>query len=399
MSYSENKKKINVICVGSFGYPYGMAGTKRIQHLIDGIKNHPDISVRVIILRQFSKDNVLSGEHSGVAYETVMGDLLRIRFIALFPVFNVKAISLFRRYFEPDAKNIIYHYGPPSHINYLILKFAGIIGYKIIFDIVEDFDFVPNVTKNLYRKIKVSGMQRQIKKIAELASGIVVISNRLFQKYETIVNGKIPMHYRPVSVDISLYPHSSFEFKDPVTLFYSGSFGEKDGVLNLISAFDVLAEKNPFIRLVLTGKGSTDLLLPVMARIDESPYKNRIEYKGYLDDKAYYATLNSIDIPCMTRIDTQYAHAGFPFKLGEYLASGKPVIASRVSDVESLLQDRVDVILVKPGDIDDIVSGVEYLLNHPDEARFIGENGRKSSEKYFDYKEQGNRLITFLKKI
>ena len=385
-----------MLCVGSFGYPHGMAGTKRVQHIIDGIKNHPDISVRVIILRQLSKDNVLSGVHRGVAYETVMGDLLRVRFMASFPVFNIKAMLIFKRYFKTDAMNIIYHYGPPSTINYLVLKFAKNIGYKIIFDIVEDYDFIPVISKNLYRKIKVNGIQRQINKITELASGIVVISNHLFQKYEAVVNGKIPLHYRPVSVDISFYPHSDFEFKETVVLFYSGSFGEKDGVLNLISAFDVLAGENPAFRLVLTGKGSRKLLMPVMARIAESPYKSRIEYKGYLDDKDYYATLNSIDIPCMTRIDTQYAHAGFPFKLGEYLASGKPVIASRISDVESLLQDRFDAILVEPGDIADIVSAVEYLLSHPKQAKKIGEGGRDAAKKYFDYKVQGQKLIEFM---
>lgn len=399
MSSIENKKNTNVICVGSFGYPKGMAGTKRVQHIIGGIKNYPNISVKVVILRQSSKDNVLSGFHRGVHYETVMGDLLRGRLIAMFPIFNIKSMSCLERHYEPRSKNIIYYYGPPNSIDILILKYAKRIGYKIIFDIVEDYDYMSDISQTIYSKIKLIGIRRQIKKIKELASGMVVISKHLFEKYETIANGNIPIHYCPVTVDMNLYPFSAFEFKNPVTLFYSGSFGEKDGVLNLISAFDLIAEKNPALRLVLTGKGSTKALFPVMARINESPYKSRIDYKGYLNDHDYYSTLNSIDIPCMTRIDHPYAHAGFPFKLGEYLASGKPVIASRISDVESLLRDRFDAILVKPGDIADIVAAVDYLLKYPDKAKSIGENGRKSSEKNFDYKKQGQRMIAFLAQI
>lgn len=399
MSDSNNTKRINVIFVGTFEYPHGMAGTKRIQHAVDGIKSHSDISVKIVILRQSSKHNRLSGVHHGVFYETVMGDLLRAKLIALFPVFNIKAMLLFKRHFKPDSKNIIYHYGPPSAINIIILKYARCIGYKIIFDIVEDYDYMPGKSKNIYSKIKISGIQRQVKKIKELGSGIIVISKHLFEKYEIITDRKVPLHYRPVSVDIDSFPVSNFEFKDPVTLFYSGSFGIKDGVTNLIAAFDLLAKNNPAIRLVLTGKGSTKALSPVITRINKSAYKNRINYKGYLDDRAYYTTLNSIDIPCMTRIDIPYAHAGFPFKLGEYLASGKPVIASRISDVESMLEDRHDVMLVQPGDIADIVSAVDYLLAHPKEAGIIGERGRKSAEKHFDYKIQGQKMISFMEQI
>ena len=136
-----------------------------------------------------------------------------------------------------------------------------------------------------------------------------------------------------------------------------------------------------------------------MERIDKSPYKDRIEYKGFLDDKSYYSTLNAVDIPCMTRVDIPFAHAGFPFKLGEYLASGKPVIASNVSDVESLLQDRCDVILVRPDNISDIISAVEFILAHPEKAVSIGENGRKTAKKNFDHKPQGIKLISFMEQV
>ena len=81
----------------------------------------------------------------------------------------------------------------------------------------------------------------------------------------------------------------------------------------------------------------------------------------------------------MTRTNSAYANAGFPFKLGEFLATGKPVVASNVSDVGKFFKDRHDSMLVKPGDRKDIVSAVEYLLANPEKAIEIGKRGREES--------------------
>jgi len=77
-------KKINLVFMGGFTYPRGMAGTKRIQNAINALKEYPEIATRVILQRQSSENNILSGVHEGTPYETVMGDLLRARmFVAL----------------------------------------------------------------------------------------------------------------------------------------------------------------------------------------------------------------------------------------------------------------------------------------------------------------------------
>ena len=101
----------------------------------------------------------------------------------------------------------------------------------------------------------------------------------------------------------------------------------------------------------------------------------------------------------MTRIDLDYAHAGFPFKLGEYLASGRPVIASRVSDVDRFLADRSNAVLVRPGDSGELAEAIEYLLDNPEAASSIGQRGREVAVSLFDYKSQGQALLSFLRNM
>jgi glycosyltransferase involved in cell wall biosynthesis len=167
----------------------------------------------------------------------------------------------------------------------------------------------------------------------------------------------------------------------------------------LLDAFDRLAEKYGNVRLVLTGRGDSEAMKEFNARWEISPHKARIDYKGYLDENEYYHLLNEADIPCMTRVDLAYANAGFPFKLGEFLATGKPVIASRVSDVERFLTDGHNAMLVQAGSSSDICDAAEFLINDPEAAAVIGARGREVAELYFDCKQQCRALYTFLENV
>ncbi len=389
--------KLNIIFLGDFPYPYGMAGTKRIQHAIDGLKGKKEISICVIVLTQSSRNNVLNGAHLGTPYQTVVGDLLRSRMALLFPVLYLKAMRTLKRTHRSDCSNIIYNYGPLNLFNVVPLAYAQRCGYKIVFDIVEDDDTAMENSRSIYHKIKTIGVRYLKKYTKHLASGVIVISSHLDQKYRELTHGMVPIHFRPISVDFSRVAKPKDPFGPVVTLFYAGSFGKKDGLFVLLDAYDSIAARRSNVRLVLTGKGSDEMVRLTFARIEASPFKERIEYKGYLDDADYYATLNAVDIPCMTRIDSAFAQAGFPFKLGEFLATGKPVIASRVSDVANTLKDGGEVLLVEPGESNAIVQAVEYLLDNPDKARVLGLCGRTAAERLFDFRVQGRALLSFLR--
>jgi len=68
----------NVVFVGNFLYPRGMAGTKRVQNFIDGVRSDSTVSASVLLLRQGHPgrdDSNLSGEYEGVPYITIGADI------------------------------------------------------------------------------------------------------------------------------------------------------------------------------------------------------------------------------------------------------------------------------------------------------------------------------------
>jgi len=178
--------------MGEFTYPHGMAGTKRIQHAINGLKNNPDVTVRVVLQRQSSSENELSsGVHEGTPYETVMGDLLRAKMVALLPLLYLKTIRVLKKAWRENCKNVIYYYGQVSLESIVPLFYSRNIGYRIIFDIVEDSDVAKTISGSLYHRVKMDCLTKLSPRIHDLASGIVVISSHLEKKYNEIYGSKL----------------------------------------------------------------------------------------------------------------------------------------------------------------------------------------------------------------
>ena len=388
-------QELNIVIMAELPYPKGMAGTKRIQHAIDALRES-NVNCSVIITRQKTEHNQPAGVYQGTPYLTVMPDLIGWRMGFFLPILIVKSCILLRGAFKAVNKNILFVYGPPSLSNIFTTLFARHEGYLIVFDIVEDEDCAMEIDMDWKHKIRTFVNRILTHRIADIADGIVVISSRLKEKFSRLTRGRVPLHVRPISIDPDRFRSSSESFSTEPKMIYSGSFGVKDGVPQLLDAFDRLAARHGSLRLIMTGMGSDKKMKETLARINASPARNRIEYLGYLDDEKYYAVLSEADIPCMTRVESDYANAGFPFKLGEFLGTGKPVIASNVSDIGGYLEDRQDVMLVKPGDTGEIEAAVEYLLSNPDIALKIGKRGREKALQLFDYRLQGRALMDFL---
>jgi glycosyltransferase involved in cell wall biosynthesis len=72
-------------------------------------------------------------------------------------------------------------------------------------------------------------------------------------------------------------------------------------------------------------------------------------------------------------------------KLFDYLACGRPVVASAVPSVTALFSRANGVVLVQADQIDALAEAILDLLAHPDEACRLGREGRAFVEQRFDW--------------
>lgn len=272
--------------------------------------------------------------------------------------------------------------------NFLFAFLGKKLDYIIVPDIVEDYSLSEEKMSLLY-KAKMSINLKFDCKIHYFVHGAIVISSFLEKKYSRKLSAikLIPISASNLNSGLKVVQ----SYKTDITFLYSGTYGKKDGVEDLILAFNFLKNKYPNIKLVLAGSMKPH----IKKMIDEIDNQSIIQ-QGFIPSGSYFDFLNSIDILCMTRIASEYANAGFPFKLGEYLATGKPVIATDVSDISLYLEDKKDAIIARPSDNESLKNAMEYAILNQDKWEIIGSNGKAKAELYFNPENNGNKLIDFL---
>jgi len=166
-----------------------------------------------------------------------------------------------------------------------------------------------------------------------------------------------------------------------------------------LEAFKNLREDKYECELLLTGKINKSREQFVINLIKFHPYNRDINYLGFLSDTEYYNVLNSCDIHLMIRNSSDFANTGFPFKLGEMLATGKPVIVSRLSELELILINGINCLIVTPDKTDEISDSIKYLIDNDEKACQIGVEGRLTSISLFDSSIIKNKFLDFIDEV
>lgn len=234
---------------------------------------------------------------------------------------------------------------------------------------------------------------------------IFVISTSLklfFEKLLKSLNVNVPVSIMNMLVEPDRYLmsdfHNSFQTRDIV---YIGTlYGDKDGVYNLVEAFSLLMDKHPDTRLVIVGDTSKpEKMSRVREAIDKLTDPERVLLTGRLSRQGVIRQLDSAYCLALARPDNIQAKYGFPTKLGEYLATGKPVVITAVGDIPLFLKDGVNAYLADPDNVISFSEKLSDCLGNPEIAKGTGLKGMELVEKDFNYKVVVETLIEAINNI
>lgn len=159
----------------------------------------------------------------------------------------------------------------------------------------------------------------------------------------------------------------------------------KDGVSDLLRAFAIYHKHFVDRKLYIAG--------PIKSQKQKKIYEDFAFTNGISDNVIFLGAVSPTEMPnllanaemlLLTRPNNKQAHYGFPTKLGEYLLSKRPVVVSRVGDIDAFLTDGVNARLVQPDDIDEIANKMIWISNNPSEANVVGVNGYYCAISNFD---------------
>jgi glycosyltransferase involved in cell wall biosynthesis len=388
-------EKINVI-VTPVSFFDGMAGSKRVRNLFEFLKNDQSYTIKNLALEKGTGNNVLTQNIiDGFTYYKITYNS-RSLFNFLLNTRNIWRYLKMER--QGNTKNVIYFYDLPYNFSSIMICIIGhLLHYRIIFDIVEDYQtYVGKSTLRARIRLKISIFF--LKHLTWFASALVGISYPIINFLKYRYKDRIPVFHIPVNFNPkTIIPSEQNKNKTNILHFlYSGSFSPKDGIELLLEAFDKVADTHDNIELILTGKGNIRYMEDFKKVYEKCLNKTCIQYVGYLTDDEYYKRLSTCDIFIMPRTGSLYANTGFPFKLAEYLATGKPVIVTKVGDITRYLTD-LDCMLIAPGSVEEMAGAMERLLNDDIDWSVMGNNGRKIAYKYFNSQNLSIQLKEIIK--
>jgi glycosyltransferase involved in cell wall biosynthesis len=149
----------------------------------------------------------------------------------------------------------------------------------------------------------------------------------------------------------------------PVITFM-GRLGSRKGIYDLIEAFDRLRAKGCRAELLLCGDGDTDKVSEIVrARGLESCVK----VLGWVEGDQKEAIYLRSDIFILPSYNE-----GLPGAIVEAMSYGLPVIASDVGGIPEAVNDGVNGILVRAGDVTAITQAMGALLRDPARRRKMG---------------------------
>lgn len=231
-------------------------------------------------------------------------------------------------------------------------------------------------------------------------NALFIMTDELINFYGKHASKKCIIQKLPMTVDLRRFDNTK---KDPGVsyIFYSGSLLErKDGVESLIHAFSKIAYKHTdlFLKIANSAENATqveklDLIIKRYGLFD------RVILLGSVDRDSIPKLLFSAKILVLARPDSLQARGGFPTKLGEYLASGQPVIVTRVGEIPKiLLEDQV--YFINPLNlVAELAAKIDFILSNYAEALKIGANGKKAAIKNFSLESNRIKLKIGIEKL
>lgn len=146
----------------------------------------------------------------------------------------------------------------------------------------------------------------------------------------------------------------------------------------LADVFIALANRNSRVKLLLMG-GDFPLFWKA---IQSANLINRVIYKGIVQHERISPYLASGDVMLLPYSNREINRARFPNKLGDYLASGRPIITNPTGDMAHIFKKYTIGFLVQESPTE-FAKKIQSLLIRPKLQQQMGKNARKLAECVF----------------
>jgi len=220
---------------------------------------------------------------------------------------------------------------------------------------------------------------KQILKAPEL---IAVLSSAQKKPFVEIALGK-KVKVFPNPVELDKFRHRKncrADFNIPndyiVVLFIAANFYRNKGVMELLQAIPLVANKHEKVLFVFVGGGKEKDSMVQFCQKER--IENYVTFTGHVTSDVIAHLLSSSDMLALP----SYTE-GFPLVILEAMASGLPIVATPVGAIPEVIEDGKNGFLVKPKDHIALANKIVWLIENKDARKKMGHrNIEKIQSKY-----------------
>jgi glycosyltransferase involved in cell wall biosynthesis len=302
-----------------------------------------------------------------------------LRYLAMFAAGPALALWLILR----QGVRILVAQSPYEGFAAAVAKvLARLVGFQVVLIVENHGDFEVSLflqrrvrCRTLYRWL----MRRTARFALQHADLLRAISNSTRNQLETWSLGK-PIVQFPTWTDIEVFLKAgeSNGTRGPVIL-YAGVLIPRKGVHHLLRAFAKVVQEFPEARLEIVGR-------------DENPeYAEQLCQEvvrlGLHGRVSFVGEVPQVELADRMRRACVFVLPSLSEGLGrvvvEAMATGTPVIGTRVGGIPEMVQEGWTGFLVPPGDEETLAERLRWVLGRPPEAEAMGRRAREFARAFF----------------
>ena len=265
-----------------------------------------------------------------------------------------------------------------------------LLGAKVVLMMYEP---MPELWATKFRSPLPSAILRHIARWSiRYADAVITVTQAL--KENLIAHGAHPDKITvvlnvpdPATFDSELAGAPEPQRPGELTLICHGAIEERYGHDTMVRAVELLRERWPGLRLIITGDGG--YREEFQSLIQQHNLQDQIRYLGYLPWAELVQQLRRADAGIVAQKASPYSHLVHTGKMYDFLALGKPVLASRLRAVQAYF-DESSLGYFEPNDPQDLARVVAELLTCPERRRSLVE---QSQQRYAQYRWEQQREI------
>ncbi len=235
----------------------------------------------------------------------------------------------------------------------------------------------------------------------DLAKEIFISTGKVSPENVVVVHNGVDTEFFNPTIDVT-ETRKKYNLEGEFTVLFVGQLSKIKGVEYLVKAADIIINEFGYkgTLFMLVGPLTFGALerpistKEILSYIRHHQLERNIVFTGLIsteDVRALYVASDIFVLPSLAEAD--------PLVALEAIASGKPIIGTKVGGIPQKVRDGWNGFLVDPADERQLADKIKCLIDNPEERKRMEANSRRYAEEEFDWRKVAERLSLIYQSI